>query len=291
MKHVFYDYKTPTSFEEHLDFNYNLPYTVRIKKFITEDIVPLHYGETVEILVCKDLVGEFTIDNQNFKLGGKQVFIVPPNFVHSNTIRKCNGTMFVVKISLEDLANFVNLQSILEYHNRHVSQFPFTCPEYDNIEKIVLDLINCDENLFTCLSKIIALFDIFQKYSNDYSQKVAESYALKNSNLYELISWTQQNFDKSISIESVAKKVGYTKCYFCSKFKSITGTTYLDYLNSVRISHACVLLKQNKSITDVSFACGFDNVSYFIQLFKRIHKVTPKVYATHHQIKVANPNN
>ena len=291
MKHIFYDYKTPTSFEEHLDFNYNLPYTVRIKKFISEDIVPLHYGETVEILLCEDLVGEFRIDNQSLKLGGNQVFIIPPNTVHSNTTNKCDGTMYVVKISLDHMANFVDLSAILEYNNRHISQFPFTCPEYVKIKKIVNNLIENDENMFECLCNIIQMFNIFQRYANDYSLKENASYALKNSNLRELIKWTQENFNKDISIESVARKAGYTKCYFCSKFKSITDTTYLDYLNSVRISHACVLLKQNKSITEVCFACGFENVSYFIQLFKKIHNVTPKVYAIQHQNNLANlPN-
>ncbi len=67
----FYDYKTPTTFEEHFEFNYHLPYSVRIKRFATEDIVPLHYAETIEILLCNNLTGEITIDNLGFSFAGQ----------------------------------------------------------------------------------------------------------------------------------------------------------------------------------------------------------------------------
>lgn len=285
MKHVFYTSKTPDTFEEHLDFNYEIPYTVRIKKFNVDDIVPLHYGETVEVLLCDNLLGDLIIEGQRFELEGHQLFIIPPNIVHSTATKKCKGTMYVIKVSFDAMSNFVNIPAMLEYNNKHVAQFSYTSPEYDSVQKILESLIEDDDNIVICLSHIIRMFNIFQKHTNDYTLSEANIYAFKNSSLRELINWTQKNFNTSISIEDVAKRVGYSKCYFCNKFKSITGITYLDYLNSVRISHACSLLKQNKSITSISYACGFENVSYFIQLFKKTHGVTPKVYATK-QIKL-----
>ena len=283
MKRVFYTSKTPDTFEEHLDFNYEIPYTVRIKKFQVDDIVPLHYGDTIEILICDHLTGFITIEGQRFEYSGQQLFIIPPNCVHSTTTVKCSGTMYVIKVSLEDMKSFVCLSTILDYQNKRISHIPFTIPEYERVFNVLTSLIDNDTNFTLCISNIIYLFSIFQEYTSDSPTSNMNMYAFKNSTLRELITWTQNNFKQHISITEVAKRIGYSKCYFCNKFKKITGITYLDYLNSVRLSHACFLLKQNQSISSISYACGFDNVSYFIQLFKKIHKMTPKAYAQEHQ--------
>lgn len=283
MNHVFYTHKTPDTFEEHLDFNYEIPYTVRVKKFLVDDIVPMHYGETIEVLICDNLLGDLIIEGQKFILEGQQLFVIPPNIVHSTTTKKCQGTMYVIKFSLEAMANFINIPAILGYHNKQVAQFLYTPPEYMSVYQIVKALIDDDENLILCLSHIIRMINILQKHTTDYAINKVNIFAFKHSSLRELITWTQNNFHKSISIEEVANRVGYSKCYFCSKFKSITGITYLEYLNSVKISHACSLLKQNKTVETISYECGFENVSYFIQLFKKTLGITPKAYAKKQQ--------
>ena len=88
---------------------------------------------------------------------------------------------------------------------------------------------------------------------------------------------------RRITIDEVAKRTGYSKYHFCSRFKSLTGMTYLNYLNSVRVSYACQLLQQGESVQAVCRATGFENVSYFIQMFKKIQHVTPYQYACQHR--------
>lgn len=66
---------------------------------------------------------------------------------------------------------------------------------------------------------------------------------------------------------------------FCSSFKKKTGFTYYEYLTSARLSYACQLLLLNISVKEVCYMAGFENVSYFVQLFKKYQGVTPKEYA------------
>ena len=52
-----------------------------------------------------------------------------------------------------------------------------------------------------------------------------------------------------------------------------------EYLNYIRIIHASKLLKSTKKlITDIASECGFDNISYFNRVFKRIMGITPNAY-------------
>ncbi len=54
--------------------------------------------------------------------------------------------------------------------------------------------------------------------------------------------------------------------------------TYLSYLNSVKIEKAMQMLRYGKTVTECTYECGFDSVSYFVQLFKKILGCTPGQY-------------
>ena len=61
------------------------------------------------------------------------------------------------------------------------------------------------------------------------------------------------------------------------------GVTFTDYLNSLKIKHACQLLSgTNLSIIDVSLSTGFDDQSYFTKVFKKAKGMTPKAYRSAH---------
>ena len=60
--------------------------------------------------------------------------------------------------------------------------------------------------------------------------------------------------------------------------------TYMHYLNTVRVSKAFFMLRNGDSVQNVCRNCGFENVSHFIQLFKRIQHMTPYQYAS--QVKM-----
>lgn len=269
---------TPTTFQQ--PFSYDTPIAVAIKHFVFDDIVPLHYEESIEILLCDSLIGDITIDNQTFKLGGRQVFLIPPYTVHYNNIKKSNGTMYVVKISFDMLNPILNLPALFKYYGKQVSQLSYNIQEYDRLYTIIAEIIHNNNNIFLCIGKIIELFNILLKYANVNPNNVhSTENMLQTSELRKLINWTQHNFQNKITLEDIANYMGYSKYYFCNKFKSITGTTYQKYLQSVRISHACRLLINDTSTTETCYKCGFSNVSYFIKVFKKIQGLSPKQYA------------
>lgn len=92
MSRIKYEYITPTTFEEHLNFTKDEPYTLRIKRFIHEDVVPLHYAKTIEILVAQGLGGKLVVGNQSYLLHGNQVFVIPP--IRFTAMTFCQGTVY-----------------------------------------------------------------------------------------------------------------------------------------------------------------------------------------------------
>ena len=72
--------------------------------------------------------------------------------------------------------------------------------------------------------------------------------------------------------------VGFSRNYFCAWFRGHTQTTYLKYLNQVRINHACRILSHTGSIDQACTASGFRDMSYFIQTFRKMQGCTPRQY-------------
>lgn len=284
MKCIYFDDTMPDGFEEHFHFSREMPYTVSIKQFLTEDIVPLHYAETIEILLCDQLCGEIVIAGRHFELGGHQLFVIPPYTVHANNIRPGIGTMYVFKIHFAQLAHYINAEHIFALHGCTVSQLRYDCPAFDEVLEVVARLMKFDGDLGRCLGPLVDLFGILARHRSPERSAVGEHSRLRDASLQELIRWTNENYARKITIDEVARMTGYSKYHFCSRFKSLTGMTYLNYLNAVRVRHACLLLQKGETVQAVCRATGFENVSYFIQMFKKIQHVTPHQYACQHRL-------
>lgn len=279
MQCVYFDDQMPNGFEEQFFFSAQMPYTINIKQFQTEDIVPLHYAETIELLLCDHLCGEIVIDNQHYSLEGQQLFVIPPYTVHSNNVRPGSGTMYVFKISFQEMDRYINISNFLSLGGCQLSQLIYLCPEYDAVRQIVDSIIADDGELIKCIPLILELFVVLSRHVDRNRNTSPAHSRFRESSLRELIRWTHENYARKITIEEVAKMTGYSKYHFCSRFKTLTGITYMNYLNSVRVSQACLMLRNGDSVQTVCRNTGFENVSHFIQMFKRIQHVTPYQYA------------
>lgn len=91
--------------------------------------------------------------------------------------------------------------------------------------------------------------------------------------------YVQKNYASNITLETVAKKVGYSAVYFSSLFKKIAEQGFMDYVTGVRLTQAKTLLKTTQmSIIDISMAVGYQDDKYFRKLFRKETKISPKAY-------------
>ena len=126
--------------------------------------------------------------------------------------------------------------------------------------------------------RLSAIIGVFGEYSKCIAAQKSVAPQENDQFLYKVITWTETHYTENFSIDEMAEKMGYSKSYFCSKFKKSSGVTYVEYLTGVRVAQACRLLRQGISVNEVSDQCGFANTSYFIKRFRQITKVTPKQY-------------
>lgn len=98
--------------------------------------------------------------------------------------------------------------------------------------------------------------------------------------IYDGVIFINQNYNQSITAQDCCKICCMSYSYFSRTFRAVTGKNFKEYLNHVRITHAEeMLLTSDSSVTQVAASCGYDNVSYFISVYKRIKGVTPHATA------------
>ena len=69
-----------------------------------------------------------------------------------------------------------------------------------------------------------------------------------------------------------------SKTCFCKIFKSITGRTFNQFLNTYRVQKAAQMIKNGEQITTVSMLCGYEYFSTFYRNFKEIIGISPSEY-------------
>lgn len=121
------------------------------------------------------------------------------------------------------------------------------------------------------------LYCLYTHYKVSISLAV-KSKSDKNHKRLELImGYVHDHYTDTISLEEIADLVALNEEYFCRFFKRFMGLTFLDYVNSVRLSHVYEdLVQTDLTITQILGLHGFTNYKLFMKLFKDTYGCTPK---------------
>jgi AraC-like DNA-binding protein len=91
--------------------------------------------------------------------------------------------------------------------------------------------------------------------------------------------YIQENQSDKLSLGAVAKAVNMSTFYFCKTFKKSTGLNFTDYVSRVRLEKAKnLLLNRNLRISEIAYEVGFQSLTHFNRVFKKIMGQSPTDY-------------
>ncbi len=97
--------------------------------------------------------------------------------------------------------------------------------------------------------------------------------------LKNALSYIESHYQEPIALDDLAGAAGLSPKYFCRIFSALTQRTPMEYLCDYRIERACYALSVlGLSALDAAYSCGFNDLSYFIRIFKRRKGMTPGKY-------------
>ncbi|ADO84028.1 AraC family transcriptional regulator [Ilyobacter polytropus] len=136
-----------------------------------------------------------------------------------------------------------------------------TSREKNNNKKFLIDLY---------VQKLV--YDLIQDESTHDLLYPNDSHPVSKS-----IKFIDENITNNISVKELSESLYMSESNFSHMFKKNTGCNPIEYIRDKKLDYSKELLK-TKSVTETSYDLGYDNISYFIKLFKKKYSLTPKQY-------------
>ncbi len=94
-----------------------------------------------------------------------------------------------------------------------------------------------------------------------------------------VVDYLHANYSNQITLEELAEVAHMNKSYLCTSFKDAMSMPIFSYIDQLRISRACALLRTTDfSVTEISMQVGYNSISYFNRSFKKVKSLTPGQY-------------
>ena len=259
----------------------------RVKK---EFNFPLHYHEEFELNLIINAKGAKRIVGDHIDLiEDLELVLIGPNLSHAWFTHQCkSGDIKEVTIQWH--------KDLLDEKFLRRNQLSFIRKMYDLSLKGVLFSKETAQNIYPRIlsldkesgfDSVMALINILHDLSTSRNIRTlsktgfnSDSQLNFNSRRIEkAFEYMNKNYDKPIALNDIAKLVSMTEVSFSRFIKKRTGITFIDSLNEIRLGHASrILIDTTNSIAEVSYSCGFNNISNFNRLFKKKKGCTPKEF-------------
>mgnify|MGYP001765157659 CR=1 FL=1 len=135
------------------------------------------------------------------------------------------------------------------------------------------------------VDKITGLLHILHELSKLKPQPLASPMyqplkGQENENrLNKVCQYVQKHYADKLTIHKAAALIHLSPGAFCKFFKRITGQTFSDYVNDLRLGYACYqLLETDKQISTIARSAGFESITYFNRVFVKKKHTTPRAF-------------
>lgn len=147
----------------------------------------------------------------------------------------------------------------------------------------IIDTIRAENN-FMYIEKLVNVGDLeaARYFICDFFNFLKQENILKkdiSSDIQYVIDYYQNNYSDPISLTTLANNIHASKQTLISKFRKELGITPNAFLIKVRLNQSKQLLTHsNMSVGEISSSCGFENMYYFSNTFKKHFGISPSNY-------------
>jgi AraC-like DNA-binding protein len=259
----------------------------RVKK---EFNFPLHFHEEFELNLIMNAKGAKRIIGDSIEeIEDMELVLVGPNLSHVWLTHNCKSEQ-ITEVTIQwhkdlfddKILKRNQLSLIRRMFDRSVKGILFSRETVELVYKRILAI-----NQMQGFDSVLELMSILHQLSTAKSMRVLSEARFNNDQILNYNSrridkayeFMNANFHKPVSLKDISKLVSMTEVSFSRFIKKRTGNTFIDSLNEIRLGHATrMLIETTHSIGEVSYNCGFNNISNFNRLFKKKKQCTPKEF-------------
>ncbi|MFC7678469.1 helix-turn-helix domain-containing protein [Paenibacillus sp. GCM10028914] len=254
-------------------------------------VVDTHWHKECEIFTVLDGEVLFQIDTEYISLKAGDSLFIDGGDIHTGHAKGSQGCRFcalVFDAGMLTSANYdlIQDQLVLPFQERKATLPRLISPEYHGeLSAHISEMISLSTtrppgyeaaikgHLFLMLSKAAAGGLLCNRSRTD-SADMSRTERLK-----KVIAYIQTHYPQPIRLSELADLIPMSEGQFSRFFKSMTGQTPVDYMNSYRVRQAVELLRQPEyKISDIAMDVGFGHISYFVRVFRKFMNCTPSEF-------------
>lgn len=234
-----------------------------------------HLHKHIEILYMQSGKIRAGVDTELCEVESGDMLVVLPDKVHS----------------------YKDLEPDIKYFSLFID--PCAVPEFRqrflelNVASALIKRASDNDRLDSLFKALLA----YQDFPEEHREMLAKGYLLafcgefvgmmgtqrchteENSTMKSIVSYCSQNFTKELSLSVLEKELGLSKYYISHLFGDVLNIGFTDYVNSLRISEACRLLRStDHNITDIASMSGFGTPRTFNRAFIKHAGISPSAY-------------
>ena len=245
-----------------------------------------HYHPEYELtLIAKGKGRRLIGDNHEYFESGDLVLIGPglPHTWVSDSSMKGKSEAVVIQFSVDFIERFAELDE-LSAINKLLLYAKQGVAFKGNNSAAVKELIKRLPEK-RGVEKITGLMHILNELSKLRSVSLASSFyqplrGLENEKrINKVCQYIQKHAAEPLSIKKAAVLINLSPSAFCKFFKRMTGKTFSDYVNDIRITNVCShLLASDRQIAEIAYGNGFETLTYFNRIFMKKINMRPSSY-------------
>jgi AraC-like DNA-binding protein len=269
----------------------NYPFFIQYG-FHDSDLYMHTHADFSELVIVINGTAMHKVDNESYFVKKGDVFVISDNTSHgyekTNDFRICNIMYRPERLLSSDydvrkLAGFHALFVIEPYltmERSFQSRLKLSLADFDQVNSIIACMVQeYDKKTDGWKTMINSRFMMLVVLlSRAYS---LPSYDIKSDiiNIAKSVSYMESNYKDHISIDQLAAQSNLSTRHFTRIFRATYQTTPSNYILTLRMQHACLLLKNTSmNISEIAFQSGFNDSNYFTRQFGNLFHIAPTQY-------------
>lgn len=263
-------------------------------KNISQLCVSYHWHPEVEILIveCGEL--DITIEGRRYTGTPGDIFFVNSGFLHTMYAQAGKNTVYSAIVFDLSFLSFQMYDYVQSHYLAPLLSGKLKFPE--KLEKaggsapalcrMLKNVIVLNEHRLACYQfetklSLLAVFLAMYKENlfipeSERSQKISREHIAQ---IKDILSYIREHYQEKIMLDDIACALHLSPKYFSRYFKRQFGHSFTEYVNAFRVEQSLSMLEDRKySISDTAFQNGFESLSYYVKVFKKIMGMTPGEY-------------
>ncbi|MZQ82133.1 helix-turn-helix domain-containing protein [Paenibacillus sp. 5J-6] len=273
------------------DSNYPIRFYRNRSRMAKKDdtILNLHWHEHFEIIDMRAGKAQFHIDSRPYEASAGDLLFVPAGALHVGYNASDEDVEFVAVVFNASLLRMLHPDPVFERYMLPFldgrAQLPAKLSASDELGAPFRRLIRESTDEFEQQAAAYELVIkhnfhlLFALLSRQFlPEKFVDKPApLRHSESFKpLIQHIEAHLAEPLSVEQAARMVNLNPYHFCKTFKKLTGRTFVDFVNWLRINEADRLLRETEwTVTEIAERIGCGNANYFTKLYKKYKSYPP----------------